>query len=132
VVKTFFYLLDVSVSYANILYNEAISSQEYNMVTFKEKLVMSLVGDRIVTIPSPISTHVLTKNEGRYLCAYCGLFSVRTRTRYKCNECNIALCMVGNHGKAKNCFALCHASESVTKMCIAKYEAMPKKSKQKK
>jgi hypothetical protein len=104
VVETFFFLLDVSVSNANILYNDAVGSQEYNMVEFKEKLVLHLVGTRIITILTNILTHAFKKNEGQYLCAYCGLFSIWTRTRYKCNVCNIALCMVGHHGKEKTVF----------------------------
>jgi Transposase IS4 len=117
--KLFFYLLDVSVGNANVLYNEVRGNKDCNMVEFKEKLVMYYVGSRITTVPAALpKVHEITKCEGCYLCAFCALFSVRTRTRYKCNVCNIALCMVGLHGKEKNCFSLCHASESVTPMSV--------------
>jgi Transposase IS4 len=130
--KLFFYLLDVSVENAYVLYNIAMDKKEINLVEFKEQLVMSMVGHKIQDVPTEIPmVHEIVKLEGRYLFAYCALFSIRSRTQFRCNAFNIALCMVGLHGNESNCFSLCHATENVRQMCIRKFEDIQKKANKK-
>jgi hypothetical protein len=120
----FIYLVDVLVSNAKILYKESIGLgiNEIDMVYFKEKLVMHMVGTRKVYIPNGVPVvHEIAPNTGKCICAYCALFEIGSRTRYTFSVCNIALCATGLHSNKKNCFALCHWSENIKMMCVRKY-----------
>lgn len=126
--KLFFYLLDVGTSNSLIIHNEArklyAETQEYkpmNIVTFKMKVVESLLGKKTEdllnepnreTVEQHVAVH-LPENT-RYRCAFCNLQHGRSRrTRYKCLACDVPLCTMGNGRNNDDCFALAHKSEEI-------------------
>ena len=130
--KLFFYLLDVGTSNALVLYNESIhDSQKMNIVEFKAKLIETFVG-RKIGIGGPVAPvqveHVPQRSSGRNNCAYCALFSVTRRTRFRCAGCNVPLCSVGTGHVDQDCFTLCHESDTTREMVIRKFETMQKKT----
>ena len=121
--KLFFYLLDVGTANALVLYRSSMESTKpeakLSIVDFKLRLVQSFVGDKIniTTGPIPIA-HELVRIDSRNYCAYCALFSIKKRTRFKCAACNIPLCSVGGGKSPVDCFALCHNNDEMRKDTI--------------
>jgi hypothetical protein len=126
--KLFFYLLDVGTANALVLYREAMDNTiNCNIVEYKMKLVMCLVGQKINEVPRNVPiVHELVHANRRHLCAYCALFSKKQRTRFKCNAqgCNLPLCSVGTGRVEADCFALAHANEEIRKAVMKKMEVM--------
>ena len=129
--KLFFYNLDVGTANALVLYRAAMDSNAMNIVDYKEKIVLGLVGSRIEDVcQEPLTlTHELTKIEKRYRCAYCALFSVMPirRTSFICKAdcCNLPLCSIGaSKAGDTDCFALAHANEQILKATKMKFAAM--------
>lgn len=136
--KLFFYLLDVGTSNALVLYNEAMEeSQKMNIVEFKAKLVETFVGRKIgiggtgTVIGLQEVEHVPQRSNSRNICAYCALFSLTRRTRFRCAGCDVPLCSVGTGHVDKDCFTICHETEATREMVIRKFEAMKKKTNKK-
>ena len=130
--KLFFYLLDVGTSNALVLYNEAVSeSQRMNIVEFKAKLIETFVGVKF-GIGGPVGhqevVHVPQRSNSRNICAYCALFSLYRRTRFRCAGCEVPLCSLGSGHVDKDCFTICHESKKTREMVIRKFEAMKKKT----
>ena len=91
--KLFFYLLDVGTANALVLYNSTVHNElnKLNIVDFKIRLILGLVGPRIQQVQHTVTTvHELSKSNGRHYCVYCALMSVKQRTRFRCcgNNCN--------------------------------------------
>ena len=126
--KLFFYLLDVGTSNALVLYRLAMDGKPEStmkIVNFKMKLVQSLVGHKISSIDAPIEIqHELVRSEQRNYCAYCALFSLKKRTRFKCSVCNVPLCSVGTGKSVSDCYALMHSNDNLKKATMKKSEAM--------
>jgi Transposase IS4/Exonuclease len=86
--KLFFYLLDVGTANSLVLYNESMNDK-MNIFEFKQKLVTSLLGskldDNVRTIPVSHGL-IINPDEGRHMCAYCGLTGTLSRTRFCCQS----------------------------------------------
>jgi Transposase IS4 len=97
--KLFFYLLDVGTANSLVLYNESMN-EKMNIFKFKQKLVTSLLGskldDNVRTIPVSHAL-IINPDEGRHMCAYCGLTGTLSRTRFCCQseDCKLQLCSFG-------------------------------------
>jgi hypothetical protein len=132
--KLFFYLLDVGTANAMILYRLAVDDNQINLADFKLQVIEGLLGNKhkaIVRAPSTPKEENLHKPgqvHGRYRCAYCALYSAKSRTSFKCSApgCGIPLCVPG-HGKAdRDCFNIVHRDPELLKATRLKYEAMKK------
>jgi DNA polymerase III epsilon subunit-like protein len=125
--KLFFYLLDVGTSNALILYNHAMGGKVINLVEFKHKLIMSLVGDKLAMVPTTANVvHEVTRTNQRHACAYCSLMGKYRRTRFKCAApgCQVPICSVGSGIADSDCFALSHRNEDIRKMTVEKFQCM--------
>ena len=131
--KLFFYLLDVGTSNALVLYNETRKAQDQkmNIVDFKMKLVEGFVGNKVGSTcanenQSAEPKHIPERSASRHRCAYCSLFSEFRRTRYRCQACNVPLCMLGTGCVEQDCFTKAHETETTRQMVLRKYEVMKK------
>ncbi|MFM7529124.1 MAG: exonuclease domain-containing protein [Nodosilinea sp.] len=136
--KLFFYLLDVGTSNANILYNEALrilhgnDRNSVNIVDYKIRLVEYLVGKDINELLEGKSKEENDEHKPielpqgrRERCVVCTMESGgRTRTRFRCQVCGVALCVPGHGKHINNCFAEAHSSLDVLKKVLKKAEAM--------
>jgi hypothetical protein len=142
VVEAIFYLLDVSTRNALVLYNEQLKvhskGQEYtrlNVAEFKMKLVEDLVSKLLTGLfgdscPDKEMEHTCVPIPGgqRVKCAYCGLMSQETRTRYMCAVYGVPLCSMGS-GKVKyDCFTKAHKTEDRVDMVLKKHQQMQMKN----
>jgi Transposase IS4 len=135
--KLFFYLLDVETANALVLYNDSMKDK-MNIFEFKQKLVTSLLGSRLddntPTIP-PSHALIINPDEGRHMCAYCGLTGTLSRTRFCCqaDDCKLQLCSFGynklkTEDKRQDCFALSHANEATRQLCLQRQDKMKLKT----
>ena len=128
--KLFFYLLDVGTSNALVLYRLSMIDKpesKLNIVDFKIKIIQSFVGTRITDISTSSTVtvkHELNRSNQRHMCAYCGLFGFKKRTRYKCAGCHVPLCSMGTGRTTSDCFTLCHSNDNLHKATIKRYEYM--------
>ena len=130
--KLFYYNLDVGTANALILYNLAVHTDKnnhLNITEYKKKLVLSLVGSRILKVVEDIHVaHELRRNynDERHMCAYCLVSGKHSRTRYVCANpnCNLPLCSVGNGRSEKDCFSLSHANDEILNLTKARNAAM--------
>jgi hypothetical protein len=126
--KLFFYLLDVGTANALILYNYAMDGKEnINLVEFKHKLIMSLVGDKLQMVPTNTNVvHEVIRTNQRHACAYCSLMGTHRQTRFKCGApgCQVPICSVGSGVADRDCFALSHQNEDIRMMTVEKYQCM--------
>jgi hypothetical protein len=140
--KLFFYFLDVGTGNALVLYNEHLKviseGREYskmNVAEFKMKLVEDLVGKKLKDLLGDSNVdeemeHKCIPIPGgrRVKCAYCGLMSRETRTRYMCAVCGVPLCSMGS-GKVKyDCFAEAHKTQDRVDMVLKKHQQMQMKN----
>jgi hypothetical protein len=138
--KLFFYLLDVGISNALVLFNESSkmlmraneSYKPMNIVDFKMQLVEGLVG-RLIGSQSgqeEVVEHVPVKMQGDVCswCTYCALLLRTQRTRYKCLGCGVPLCSIGSGKVNDNCFALAHETLERRELVCKKFVAMQKRA----
>jgi Transposase IS4 len=130
--KLFFYLLDVGMLNALVLYNKSskmrITNGTYapmNMVDFKMQLVEGLVGRWIDSQSGQeqVVEHVPVHIQGG-ICSQCAYFSLLSRTgqtRYKCIGCGVPLCSIGNGKVEDNCFAQAHKPIQRQDLACKKY-----------
>jgi Transposase IS4 len=130
-------LLDVGTANALVLYNESMN-EKMNIFEFKQRLVTSLLGTKLDdNLPQIPVSHALIINldEGRHMCAYCGLTGTLSRTRFCCqaDDCKLQLCSFGynklkTEEKRQDCFALSHANEATRQLCMQRQEKMKLKT----
>jgi Transposase IS4 len=135
--KLFFYLLDVGTANALVLYNETMK-EKMNIFEFKQKLVTSLLGSRInINKPTIPASHALIINpdDGRHMCAYCGLTGTLSRTRFCCqaDDCKLQLCSFGysklkTEDKRQDFFALSHDNKATRKLCLQRQDKIKLKT----
>ena len=141
--KLFFYLLDVGTSNALVLFNEQLKIAageggeftKWNIVEFKLKLVEDLVGKSLDDLHRKSSVEEEAEHKcvpipggNRVKCAYCGLMSRESRTRYQCVVCGVPLCSMGS-GKVKHdCFTEAHKTPDRIEMVLKKHQRMQMKN----
>ena len=129
--KVFFYLLDIGISNALVLFREIMNSN-INVVEYKKQLVNLLMGSRLETIGAPIIQHKLVRVEGemRLSYAFCSAFSMNTkRTRNICQHpwYRLPLCSVGSSKDNEDCFVLAHRSEEMMNALCKRLRKMKNK-----
>ena len=77
VVEVVFYLLDVGMSNALVLFNLTQRDGQKNstIVEFKPEWIRAFLGTRLQGIPDSVVEHVPLRTDGRFRCAHCTLFS---------------------------------------------------------
>jgi len=142
--KLFFYMLDVGTGNALVLYNEQLKIRaeggeysEWNMVQFKMKLVEDLTRKSMDElfgnfVPDDEAKHVCVPIPGgrRVKCAYCGVMTRETRTRFMCAECGVPLCSMGNGRVKCDCFTEAHKTKEIVAMVLKKHQQMQMKNPQ--
>ena len=123
----FFFLLDISITNAYILYKSSSSSARRinNMKDFRLKLSRELIGDYssrrrpgrishivkslpLLHFPIRIQQDSSTSKRGK--CMYCSKVNKkRTDTTWFCNECQMWLCHTGH--QHSDCFLLWHKNQ---------------------
>jgi hypothetical protein len=134
--KLFFYLLDAGTSNALVLYNESMKTKDkdpINIAEFKLKVVESLVGGKLKEpVEETVVEHSLVRicGNNRLRCSYCALTNVYSRTRYNCPGCGgVPYCSIGSGKTGKDCFGIVHEKEEIRQLCLAKFEAQRRTTK---
>ena len=75
--KLFFYLLDVGMSNALVLFilTQRDGLKSSTIVEFKSELIQAFLGTRLQGILDNVLEHVPLCTDGRFCCAHCALFS---------------------------------------------------------
>ena len=74
--KLFFYLLDVGMSNALVLFNltQRDGQKTSMIVEFKSELIQAFLGTRLQGIPDSVVEHVPLCTDGQFCCGHCALF----------------------------------------------------------
>ena len=105
------------------------------MSIFHSKIIQYFVGNKISNLSTTATVaikHELIRSDQGNLCAYCGLFGLKKRTRYKCAGCHVPLCSMGTGKAVSDCFILCHSNDNLNKATIKRFEYMISNTNKKK
>jgi hypothetical protein len=98
-----------------------------NIVVYKQKLVMGLVGSRLKDVTrSPTIAHELIHTNRRHYGALHALYLRPKQARYICDhpEYQLPLCSVGTGKAEEYCLVLSHLTEEYRLMTLQKYQVM--------
>ena len=96
VVEVVFYLLDVGMSNALVLFNltQSDGQKSSTIVEFNSELIRAFLGTWLQGIPDSVVEHVPLCTDGRFCCAHCALFSEVWRTKKDVAHQGVIFCCV--------------------------------------